>query len=101
MSSSTKHPKIEAETEQALRKRAIEWMETKYRDQPSGSFVEPPPFYQCKTGSTKSATASSASDAAPAPERPCVWIKDWVTGKVRPTKWTDEVVAGQVNCRWP
>lgn len=93
-------PNNQVETEQDLRKRAIEWMEAKYRDQPSGSLAQPPPFYQCniKTG-TKSTFASASGSKAP--ERPCVWIKDWVTGKVRAPKWTDDMVKGQVEVGWP
>lgn len=83
----------QVKTERDLRKRAIEWMETKYRDQPSGSLVHPPSFYQCGTGN-KSASGK-------VPERPCMWIKDWVTGKVRALKWTDDMVAGQLESRWP
>lgn len=76
----------QVETEQDLQKRAIEWMEAKYRDQPSGPFVRPPSFYQCNTG--------NKSDSGKVPECPCMWIKDWITGNVRSPKWTDDMIAG-------
>lgn len=64
--------------ESELRREAIRWMEEKYRNDPKGTVVYPPPWY-----------IGTRFD----PPRPKVWIKDFFTGKIRPRQLVNDRLA--------
>jgi hypothetical protein len=65
-----------ASTEDSLRKIAIHWMKTTYAHLPNGTCISPPYWYQTE----------------PVHRRPVIWMKDWITGHIRPLELRDEMI---------
>ena len=70
-------------TEATLRQQAITTLQTNLSASPNGTGSLPPPFYH--------------PDHFAAPRRPSQYIKDWDTGRIRPRRLMDDLVANNQN----
>src|SRR4051794_31010267 len=71
-------------SEAALRRRALQHMEDEHRSSPNGSGFLPPTWYRRSREANR---------------RPVAYIKDWVTGKVRPRTMMDDAVDARCDER--